>query len=229
MITKNKSSTIPRKNPMGFTLVELLVVITIVAILASLVFSLSSRAINSAQKAVCVTNLRGIGNALQIYITENNGVLPGPLNTGQSALHNKSSRSLVTYIGPYMEEARDSSDGPYMISNFGCPSIMKRIKENTLEKPAIVYRLEERQNKLLDNSLPPKDISYPWGYNVGAVPKRLDDINPRSAGIVRMITEQNQTLGGSWTNNGATEAAHGKQTMAMFWDFSVRAVNLTQL
>lgn len=213
----------------GFTLVELLIVITVIIVLAALIFTLSSKAINSAQKAVCVTNMRGIGNALQICVSERNGVLPGPLNTGQSALYNKSSRSLVSYIGPYMEEPRDADAIPYLISNFGCPSIMKHIKENSIAKPPVVYRLEDRQNKLLDNSSPPKDISYPWGYNAEQVPKRLDQINPRSAGIVRLMTEQNQSLGSAWTNNGATEPAHGKESMAMFWDFSVKAVTITEL
>jgi len=44
------------KHP-GFTLVELLIVIAIVAVLAALLFGLASRSINSAQKAVCVSNL----------------------------------------------------------------------------------------------------------------------------------------------------------------------------
>jgi prepilin-type N-terminal cleavage/methylation domain-containing protein len=213
----------------GFTLTELLVAITIIIVIASLAFTLFARAINSAQKTVCVTNLRGVGNALQMFVSDNNGFLPGPLTTGQSALFNKGSRSLVTYIGPYMEQVRDPSAGPYLISNYGCPSIMKRLKDNTVEKPAIVYRLEDRQNKLFDNSSPPKDISYPWGYNVGQLPKRLDQINPKSAGIVRAITEQNQTLGSAWSNNGAAEPAHGKESMAIFWDFSVRSVTLKEL
>lgn len=214
----------------GFTLTEVLVTITIIIVLAVLAFSLSSRMINNAQKAVCASNLRGIGNALQMYVSEKNGMLPGPLNTGQSALFNKDSRSLVTYIGPYLEEPRDNGAEPYLIANYGCPSLMKQIKENTIQKPPVVYRLEDRQTKLLDNAVPPNDISYPWGYAAGAIPKRIDQINPRSAGVVRMITEQNTTLGvGGWSNGGASSPAHGKQSMAMYWDFSVRAVTLNQL
>lgn len=231
---KNKNP----KQPQGFTLVELLVVITIVAVLAALIFTLSSKAINSAEKAVCITNLRGVGNALQICITERNGILPGPLNTGQSALYSPvqarlpdKGRSLVNYIGPYMEVIRDSDTDPYLISNYGCPSLMRKVKENSVAKPAILYRLEDRQNKLLDNTLPrANDISYPWTYDAAALPKRLDEINQRSAGKVRMITEQNTTLGvGGWPNGGATGPAHGTQTMAIYWDFSVKPVNLTQL
>ena len=226
------------RNSRGFTLVEILVVITIIVVLAALIFTLSSRAINSGEKAVCVANLRGVGNALQIYITENNGRLPGPLNTGQSALYDPvqarlpdKGRSLVNYIGPYMEEVRDPAAGPYLIANYGCPSLMKKLKENTVAKPAILYRLEDRQNKLMDNVTPrANDISYPWGYNAGVVPKRLDEISPRSASRVRMITEQNTTLGvGGWPNGGATSPAHGAESMAIYWDFSVRAVKLKEL
>lgn len=222
----------------GFTLTEMLVVITIIVVLATLVFTLSSRAIDSARKAVCITNLRGIGNALQICISERNGILPGPLNTGQSALYNPvharladKGRSLVNYIAPYMEDLRDSNDQPYMIANYGCPSLMKKVKDNTVARPAILYRLEDRQTKLMDNATPrPNDISYPWGYSATALPKRLDAISPQSASKVRMITEQNTTLGvGGWLNGGAAEPAHGAQTMAMYWDFSVKPVNLPEL
>jgi prepilin-type N-terminal cleavage/methylation domain-containing protein len=218
------------RTPKGFTLTEMLVAMTIIIALAALVFSLSSRMISNAQKAVCVSNFRGIGNALQMYVSEANGRLPGPLNTGQSALYNKDPRSLVTYIGPYLEDPRDGGTEPYLINNYGCPSIMKLVKENTTAKPPVVYRLEDRQNKLLDTSVPANDISYPWGYNAGTIPKRLDEINPRSAGMVRMITEQNTTLGyGGWSNVGPAKPAHGKQSMALYWDFSVRPVVLSQL
>jgi prepilin-type N-terminal cleavage/methylation domain-containing protein len=141
MIEKNS------KYRRGFTLVELLVTITIIVVLAAIVFTLSSKMINNAHKAVCVTNLRGVGNALQICISERNGVLPGPLNTGQSALFSPTQarlpdkgRSLVNYIGPYMEEIKDHDAEPYMINNYGCPSLMKKVQENSVAKPAILYR-----------------------------------------------------------------------------------------
>jgi hypothetical protein len=118
-----------------------------------------------------------------------------------------------------------------LIANYGCPSLLKKVKENTVPKPAILYRLEDRQTKLMDNATPrANDISYPWGYNTGAVPKRQDEISPISASKVRMITEQNTTLGvGGWPNGGATSPAHGAESMAIYWDFSVRAVKLNEL
>jgi prepilin-type N-terminal cleavage/methylation domain-containing protein len=211
----------------GFTLTELLVAITIIIVLAALIFSLSSRAINSAQKAVCVTNLRGIGNAIQAYVTENNNRLPGPLNVGQSALFNGASPSIVTYIAKYMEDERPASEGPYLVSNFGCPSIMKRIKDNSLKNPPVVYRMGHDN---LENNRGEKGFPWIWNNPAGttAKPWRVDEINPRSAGRVYAMIEQDQSMGGTWLNNGATGPAHGAQRMALFFDWSVRPVNVSE-
>jgi prepilin-type N-terminal cleavage/methylation domain-containing protein len=56
----------------GFTLVELLVVIVIIAALAGLAFSVSAKVRKSADEAVTTANLRQIGVALISYTAENN-------------------------------------------------------------------------------------------------------------------------------------------------------------
>ena len=66
---------------------------TKVVTVAAPAFTLFTRAINSARKAVCVGNLRGIGNALQICITERNGILSGPPNPSGFLLRTTSPRA----------------------------------------------------------------------------------------------------------------------------------------
>lgn len=66
-----------RSKPLhAFTLIELLVVIAIIGILAGLMFPVFSRARESGRGAVCLTNLRQIGIALQLYVQGNNHRMP---------------------------------------------------------------------------------------------------------------------------------------------------------
>lgn len=61
----------------AFTLVELLVVITILVLLASLVQPAVSRSVERAQLAGCAAQLRQIGNAFTSFASENRGRMPG--------------------------------------------------------------------------------------------------------------------------------------------------------
>jgi prepilin-type N-terminal cleavage/methylation domain-containing protein/prepilin-type processing-associated H-X9-DG protein len=60
----------------GFTLIELLVVIAIIGILAAMVFPVFARARESARKAVCLSNVKNIALAIQMYLADNNDTLP---------------------------------------------------------------------------------------------------------------------------------------------------------
>ena len=60
----------------AFTLIELLVVLAIIALLAALIFPAINRAKESGKGAACISNLRQVGIALQLYVQENNNRLP---------------------------------------------------------------------------------------------------------------------------------------------------------
>ena len=60
----------------GFTLIELLVVIAIIGILAAMVFPVFARARESARKAVCLSNVKNIALAFQMYLADNSDTLP---------------------------------------------------------------------------------------------------------------------------------------------------------
>jgi prepilin-type N-terminal cleavage/methylation domain-containing protein len=65
-----------RKRAGAFTLIELLVVIAIIAILAALLLPVLSRAKQSGQRAVCISNLRQIGVAFIVKLNDNKDRFP---------------------------------------------------------------------------------------------------------------------------------------------------------
>jgi prepilin-type N-terminal cleavage/methylation domain-containing protein/prepilin-type processing-associated H-X9-DG protein len=70
------SSPSSRARPCGFTLVELLVVIGIIAVLVGILLPALGRARDHANQVKCMANLRQIGQALMIYVNDNKGLMP---------------------------------------------------------------------------------------------------------------------------------------------------------
>jgi prepilin-type N-terminal cleavage/methylation domain-containing protein len=75
-----KEKVMNRKS--GFTLVELLVVISIIAVLLAVLMPALSKARDSARWIVCGSNLKQWGFTFQGYSTENNGKLMGTVPNG---------------------------------------------------------------------------------------------------------------------------------------------------
>jgi prepilin-type N-terminal cleavage/methylation domain-containing protein/prepilin-type processing-associated H-X9-DG protein len=69
-----------RRRGGGFTLIELLVVIAIIAILAAMLFPVFARARESARKIQCLSNVKNIAMAVQMYLTDYDAFPPYETN-----------------------------------------------------------------------------------------------------------------------------------------------------
>jgi len=109
---------------LGFTLVELLTVIAIIAILASLLFPVFAKAKAAAKQTQCVSNLRQIGGAITMYQSDYDGIFPHAIDAsdrfdpGQWVGH-PDWQALIPSM-PLLQDALQ----PYLNSReiFHCPS-----------------------------------------------------------------------------------------------------------
>ncbi len=72
----------PVRPDCGFTLMELLVVVAIISILATLLLPALGGVLGEAARVECLNNMRNIGTALQGYVASYEGYLPGPNTSG---------------------------------------------------------------------------------------------------------------------------------------------------
>lgn len=113
---------IPQKKcSRGFTLVELLVVIGIIAVLISILLPALGAARKQARTVKCASNMRQTHQVLWLYASDNKGSLPwgwcydqpitsGP-NSGRNAnSSNRTYRDWVSVVSAYINKKRDRGD-----------------------------------------------------------------------------------------------------------------------
>jgi prepilin-type processing-associated H-X9-DG protein/prepilin-type N-terminal cleavage/methylation domain-containing protein len=84
----------------AFTLIELLVVIAMIAVLASLAYAGAGAMIGRAHTTKCLSNMRQIGAAMQMFAGDHDGRLPSVDHRGQTSWTNALGAFLGTnFIG----------------------------------------------------------------------------------------------------------------------------------
>jgi len=134
----------------GFTLVELLVVISIIGLLAGLAVPAINGALKKAKSGACLANLRQIGLGLITYAAEGSGGT-FPQSTGQDA-------AWATELGKYINTTTQSKK-----SIFVCPGCEKPVTEGTDTTVAITYGVhsalvDPTKNVAINDVIRPSDV-----------------------------------------------------------------------
>lgn len=94
-----EARAVPRARPSGFTLVELLVVIGIIAVLAAIIFPTFARAREKARQATCSSNMRQVALAIEAYVQDYDELLP--MTRQNAAWSEPAAVPWYEAIGPY--------------------------------------------------------------------------------------------------------------------------------
>jgi prepilin-type N-terminal cleavage/methylation domain-containing protein/prepilin-type processing-associated H-X9-DG protein len=142
------------RNRRGFTLIELLVVIAIIGILAAMLFPVFARARESARKIQCLSNVKNIALAINMYLTDYDRMFPME--------HNAQARQwILDYCGATCESAADcraTGANPYLRH----PVILDEYIKNR-----DVWRCPSARYT--------KSVAINWGYGTGNWLKYLQD------------------------------------------------------
>ncbi len=87
----------------AFTLIELLVVIAIIAILAAILFPVFAQAKVAAKKAACISNVKQMATAAQLYLSDNDDLYP--LNSVNGPSGYSFSNTYYWYFGLVFQNA----------------------------------------------------------------------------------------------------------------------------
>lgn len=117
----------------AFTIIELLVVISIISLLVAILLPALSSARTSAHSVGCLSNLRQVGMAFEMYATDHNRLIPGWRTWGRSNeydprdehYNNRYERALDPYLGAEQSpesEHRAKANSPVWV----CPLRLSR-------------------------------------------------------------------------------------------------------
>lgn len=198
----------------GFTLIELLVVIAIIGILAAILIPVVGRVRESAKSAQCISNVRQIALAANLYADANRDQLPFGYTAGSGQWHlviepyfgnpreGWSARSTALLTCPSAERPPDASRSSYAanprVMLDGQQSGATQVRRARIPRPSEVV--------LIGDGGTPEGFNASWGYTAQA------DIYANNAANMDVPLPDNS----SNTGNAVIRWRHGQAQMASF-------------
>ncbi len=142
-----------RRKTQGFTLVELLVVIGIIALLISILLPSLQKARVQAKRLQCMNNERQLLGALLMYVNDNNGTFPS--DTGDTAGNNTNPQGYIdndsSPYNPYAVELNPWAVPipAYLGKYLGAPSLNPPNVNTFFPSPAIAHCPDDQDQALV--------------------------------------------------------------------------------
>jgi prepilin-type N-terminal cleavage/methylation domain-containing protein len=212
----------------GFTLVELLVVIGIIALLISILLPSLNKAREEGKRTLCLSGLRQFGNILQIYSNSNNGRVPlgygGTKHAGYMVYQNGFSVMGILYESSLL---RDGVEAYYCPSNTDT-----RWMYNTSDNPWPPPPANTNTLVRLGMTMRPS-VMFPTG---SMVPASSANDAPQFRGKFPILSNYKdkaiaaemfgEPMNNAGINVDPTLVRHNKMINVMYSDFSAGAVGV---
>lgn len=222
-----------RRGLSGFTLTELMVVILIIVVLASLGFTGYKRLRTNASAVVDANDMRTIYSAITMYSADNNGFLPTSYN-GVGPIYTEGKKGLVNSIHPYLG-VDDPEDGHYF-EELAAENFKKARGEDSGPSLLIMANVYSGKGRPDDVSRPSPSFN-PFGYPSGngkKDPMKLSAaLSKMGSPAQRLMMTENDKVhpnyNGStpgWFNGLAEGMAHGSYRLGVYWDGHVGKLDI---
>ncbi len=193
-------------SPFGFTLVELLVVIGIIAVLISVLLPALNKARNAATTLVCQANLRQIMQATQMYTAEYKGYMPHEYGNAGDGDFNGA--YWYVQLAPYLGISRGYTPGYYRVLQRHVPNVL----ECPIPNPVSVGSEYMTYGYLIQFWYSDKTPYVPYGVPPSNVFRKITQIkSPAGKIIFRDMTGQDWVYTQPYTwNDWAIFGKHGR-------------------
>ena len=138
----------PMKTSRGFTLIETLVVVAIIAVLAGIAYPVSRSFVDKSREAACLGKLRGLGAGLQGYLQDHNQLMP-ELAQGRTSKTDEAA-VLETVLMPYLDskEAFQCPADKEHYEKTGCSYFWNTLENGLHVTKLAMFRIEDRPDKI---------------------------------------------------------------------------------